>query len=217
MKQFLTAAFAVFLTLNGRSQSDSLYISGCEKTRVHTISNNRMRMYAVDTCANTSFIADKLSGTRHYIEDGLFIEYWDNNFQNIERVGFYSENHPTGLWQEYYKNGKLRYEGLCKLFSFFLKRAKTGYTDTLKIVDETMPADTARLAFTNRAFDSIRGLQQYYEHDENLPHSKSFGFPSTLGLKSGRWLYYDERGTLLKTDYYLHGTLIKSEKAPVNQ
>jgi antitoxin component YwqK of YwqJK toxin-antitoxin module len=139
--------------------------------------------------------------------------FGDENFKYPKIIGFYSQNIPIGIWQEYYSNGNCKYEGLCKKFSFYNQfDRRTPSIDTLKIVDESLPTDTVKINFNRRALDSIVALTQYAEGDIKYPSYGELNSNSAKSLKSGKWIYYNEDGTVARIEFYSNGRLLKVER-----
>ncbi|UAY52836.1 hypothetical protein [Ferruginibacter albus] len=213
-----------------KAQNDTTYIQDCYKITERKISNNRIVQFKIDTC-NKKSIRGQYS-TKYKIlnklvyENGVYFEYWDDHFGCIKLNGYfkiiegatYVMNSPSGVWQEYYPNGYLLSEGQCKTL-FFLLRADTVLNQNkILMIDELNPLDTVYLNYNQRTIDSLKGLVIYNGVNKlDIDSSKDYkasifsnSYPSVISVKIGEWNYYNEKGQLIRKEYYSGGRLIKS-------
>lgn len=161
-------------------------------------------MKVIDRCENLSVIQLVTFEKGMYSRNGVYHEFYDTAFKNLRKSGYFLNGIETGHWKEYYINGKLKYEGNCKI----IKVTKlNSYPHTIWVID-MQKADTARILFNFKTLDSIKKLAQYHYYPPY--ESKGYLFPEFYSLRDGDWLYYSEAGALIKREVYKSGVLISN-------
>jgi hypothetical protein len=210
MKIYIICIVIFGLGFGASCQTDSSWTEECWKIRAEYVAAQRIRMHKVDTCKQISAIEDRIPG--HFgLTDGLYELFGDPDFKRLRLAGYYFQSFPVGIWHEYYANGNYKYEGFCKLLSFGLLRNKKGQLDTIYVVDESMPMDTAKIKLSKQALNNFQKLHTYSPGSEGHLLSEISGFPSHEDVKSGKWIYYGEDGTVARIEYYSNGRLLKVE------
>ena len=96
-------------------------------------------------------------------------------------VETFSAGYPNGMYIEWYPNGKTKIIG-----SYSLK-----YRDSVIVL--TQPTyDTMEIMVNGNKFASVSV--------DNFP-----------GLKNGVWIFYDEKGVMIRRETWAYGTLVKTE------
>jgi antitoxin component YwqK of YwqJK toxin-antitoxin module len=126
---------------------------------------------------------------------GPFVEYYCNG--KIKRSGEFYNNFSVGTWFEYFENGKIKSKQSFRiskrdsLFNWYTK-----YPDSLRVF-------SIKIIFG--AFNNLEPLPPVKicnSEDESIQYSSTDEFYGYEGIKTGKWLYYDKKGNLVKTKVY---------------
>lgn len=116
--------------------------------------------------------------------EGNFVQFYDNG--KIEMNGLYKNGCRQGIWIFYHRNGEIKEKGQ--------------YSDCLKF---------------KLSSDSIFSVVNLNNKNAYTLYQKSFvenyikSAEPVLFMKNGTWFLYDDMGTLIKTEEYKDGVLIK--------
>jgi antitoxin component YwqK of YwqJK toxin-antitoxin module len=208
MKHYLTVCcFFILNNVFSQSYFDRESDSCCFIQR-EKISATNWRIKYNDKCVGFSFIAEVEIYQSQYRKSGLYVENYFADSNAIRRKGYYLNNKETGLWQEFYKNGKLKLQGSCKPVSYQLNKK---YPGKILKIDWDIPFDTTFLVDSKITLDSLKKTV-WYGDSLLIPKSQFKSvmvFPSEYSLKVGEWNYYTESGELFRKEFYKNGTLIK--------
>ena len=160
------------------------------------------------------------------ISDGDYISYYPNGVQ-YER-GFNINGVREGAWMVWYSNGQLgnklnfKHGKLDSLFVTFFENgqvmfignykedARTGlwkeYFENGKLKSEGCYCEDIHPVYVTH--DNVDSLKNEYP---NLIDNIIF-LDYTLDFKSGQWKYYNEKGMLIREEYYEKGKLIKTKE-----
>ncbi|NSL85592.1 TonB family protein [Chitinophaga sp. Mgbs1] len=131
------------------------------------------------------------------IRDGEFAWYRKGEKRPYQ-TGNYSRNGKTGVWFEYYPNGKVRQQSVAYLQSEREKRRIDNRINTDEIINSWDSTGTQEVKEGNGAY-SLRN-DQYKVIAAGLIKN---------GWKEGAWEYFDSTGKKLRTEEYSHGVLQK--------
>ena len=148
-----------------------------------------------------------------YFRSGVSIWYYDNNFSKVRKRSTFWKGDEYGMVQEFYENGLIKLEGICKTIRYFPKH--NGDKSIMCKVDLT---DTTYFdAKGSATIDSINRLNKYCYFDSSYKYYKKSIMPkgvTSLPIKqpqkSGEWKYYDITGKLLRREYYTNGVLVQT-------
>ena len=220
-KYFIVFLFYLLVCENTYSQYklfDIEVVDSCTSITEKKIADNRKAVMCSHRCnGEDSYYSEieEINKKGYYVRSGLSVWYYDNNFSKIRRRSYFYQGEEYGTIQEFYENGTLKSEGVCKtiLYKKSSKNDKIIYkidlNDTLLISNKGIPT-----------FDSIVSISKFAYYDSVLsekPFEKSkygllISFPYSQRQKSGEWKYYDATGKLQRREYYTFGILTKTIK-----
>ncbi|GIV28866.1 MAG: hypothetical protein KatS3mg035_2219 [Bacteroidia bacterium] len=127
---------------------------------------------------------------------GIYKSYYPNG--QLMCIGMYNKGMKTGEWKEYFSNGQLKSVG--------------EYEDSILILFPDY--DVRRIFIANRKFQKIDSIPLIESSEDSLLRSfhlnrSNVFYPYNLYFKTGIWRYYDEKGKLIKEEYYEKGKLIR--------
>jgi antitoxin component YwqK of YwqJK toxin-antitoxin module len=180
------------------------------------ISNNRQSFSCRHLCKGDSYYAEleDINDKGDYFRSGVSVWYYDDHFTKVRKRSTYWRGDEYGMVQEFYENGLIKAEGICKSIRYFRKYLEGGVSTNLwcrvDLMDTTFFADRGK-----ETVDSLVALDKYRYVDSVLykPYNKPKGtiyIPSPQPQKFGEWKYYDEMGKLLRREYYIKGVLSKT-------
>ncbi|HTA27809.1 MAG TPA: hypothetical protein VK809_08470 [Bacteroidia bacterium] len=115
----------------------------------------------------------------------------------------------NGVWKEYYPNGEIKSVKIYALTNtdstnttFFHEKLKSRLTNLYFVVGTYKGKDFVDSTQLDDTDNSL--VDDYYEFKTV--------FACCYGLKTGCWQYYDDKGTLLKNEYYNNDELVKTKK-----
>lgn len=188
------------------------YKDGCYKTSTIKSATNHIRFICKDTCIENSFITElKIIDSNKYFRNGLSAYYYDVASKKPKAFIYFINSNVNGFVKEFYPNGKLKYEGLCRTVKYVQpvgskKIFKIDIKDTVVIKYEgTQTYDSIKQINQYCFVDTITG-EGYSETNELLFYS-----PYYQKQKFGKWKYYDDTGKLIKEEYYEKGKLIRTK------
>lgn len=177
------------------------------------VSNNRKAVMCRNVCSNgNSYYVEleDINGKGDFFRSGVSIWYYDDNFTKVRKRSTYWRGMEYGMVQEFYENGLLKMEGICKTIRYFHKY--TGGKDK-GVMCKVDLMDTTFFKESRFTRDSLIALDKYRYVDSAL-YNPSFGkskytlyFPEKQPQKFGEWKYYDETGKLMRREYYIKGVL----------
>lgn len=148
------------------------------------------------------------------INDGNYIEYFDENEQKTAIEGQVIDNQPTGLWRSYYENGNIKnavnYEnGKIVGVAYFYYNDVENTQRAEVIFEEDYIEGTYKEYYDNGARKANilykngerNGDAEYYYTTGNLKIKAHF----KDNLKHGKWVYYDEKGDIILTEKWKKG------------
>ncbi len=132
--------------------------------------------------------------------NGVHTIYFHNNGGHLKEYGFYRDNARIGEWIYCDSLGKIKsqgnYLGDYNRLLYDTKKHKlitlNRYLDTIKVE-----------VFNQKKYDSLINV---------LGEECTMAFPIHLHFKTGIWKYYDDKGKLVKEEFYDKGKLIRTEK-----
>lgn len=141
----------------------------------------------------------KIISKVHYengMMNGLFLKYYTNS--QIKTKGKYKDGKRQGVWREYFKNGNMKSKGKYTP-SFYIVQYDSFDDFTFKVLDENM-----EIVKSSNYCTQVNQYLEYIKYE-----AKRFDLPHYIFLKNGKWEYWSEDGTLIKTEYYDKGNLIE--------
>jgi len=199
---FVILFFALFIDASAQSRMFFGQSDSCRQFYQEIGKDSILTLKVIDRCKNLSEIEQVKSENGMFARNGMYTEFYDSAFKTIKKCGYFLNGSETGDWKEYYRNGKLKYKGSCKI----VRVAKSNTNpDHIWFID-VQQSDTTQLLFWISTLDSISKLAQfnYYPQYER----QGYMLPELYSLKHGVWLYYSEAGELIKREVFEMGTLV---------
>jgi antitoxin component YwqK of YwqJK toxin-antitoxin module len=159
----------------------------------------------VNLCSNSSSIQQIDFQHDLYIRNGKYQEFYDTNYSSLRKSGSFSNGIETGIWKEYYPNRQLKYRGACEVAKLSKSLLDPNTIEFIRINSK----DTFRFKLSHSIIDSLKNLSQYHYYP---PYEfEGIMLPVYLSLRHGIWLFYSEKGRMIRKEYYEHGTLKQME------
>jgi len=219
-KKYLFIITAIVLSANNLYGQYKMFTEeltdSCTITTQKILGENRKSIMCRHLCKGDSYYVElaDFNGKRNFFRSGVSIWYYDDNFTKIRKRSTFWRGLEYGMVQEFYENGLIKSEGICKSIRYFKKYLEGGVSTNLwcrvDLIDTTFFADRGK-----RTVDSLVSLDKYCYVGSVLykPYNKPNGviyIPSPQPQKYGEWKYYDETGKLLRREYYIKGILSKT-------
>lgn len=154
----------------------------------YLLRNRKTKIFGYDVKGNLRSIREFYN----FQNDGKYISFYSNNQTKSE--GIYKVGYKEGEWKYYYSNGNLKSRGK--------------YVKGKDIV--LWDLKTMQAYKINEQGDTLAPEPAYSNWNETEGFYGDIGFPIYLWFKDGKWEYWDEKGILIKEEFYEKGKLIDS-------
>ena len=147
------------------------------------------------------FASGKLSSVSSFVEgkrQGAYQSYYKSG--TIECVGFYHQGAKSGDWSFFSPKGFLEFKGSYNSDYSFVE---TNYAGDTIVYRDNANKIIKKLEF-REGIDSLQKLMR-------VERIKGLVFPVSLHRREGEWLYYDEKGNVIRKEYYRRGELLRTE------
>lgn len=189
------------------------FSDSCTVITEKKISDNRKIFMCKHVCKGDSYTVEleDINDKGDFYRSGLSVWYYDNNFTKVRKRSTFWRGLEYGMVQEFYENGLIKMDGICKTIRYFPK-----YTGNKSVMCKVDLMDTTVFTETRFTRDSIHALEKYcyfdsilYKSKKATSKTKGVSYP-TLAQKFGEWKYYDDAGKLIRREFYTKGILTRT-------
>jgi antitoxin component YwqK of YwqJK toxin-antitoxin module len=206
---FLITTIVIYFDSHAQYDTYEYEYTPCKIITEKRLSDNRKEIKICNTCKEEGSCTIELQIFKEdFLRNGLSIWYYDSTFHNIKKRSSFILGDEYGLAQEFYPNGNLKLEGVCKTIKYFPKKTEGKF----KICRVDL-LDTTYLPYEDISGIISKFDQYLYTNSiskKNYVNKYGVTLPVKLPQKFGEWNYFQVTGKLQKKEYYLNGILVKT-------